>query len=111
MEKLIRKYSKILIAIYVFAYLSSEIIAYIFPNLLSFEKANGQHLNIGVGYLRTGIRYLLNVLLVFVIAKEMKCLNLKSSLILILTFFSNIMGVAFFLFIAFDQKKYLKNEK
>lgn len=111
MKKLIVKYSKILTAIYVFSYLSSEIIAYVFPNLLSYETANGQNLNIGIGYLRTGIRYLLNVLLVFVIAKEMKCLNLKSSILLILTFFSNITGVAFFLFLAFDQKTYLKNEK
>jgi|TARA_R110002033_G_scaffold747_5_gene6554 hypothetical protein len=109
-EELIKKYLKILIAIYVFAYLSSEIIAYIFPNLLSIEKENGQHLNIGAGYLRTGIRYFLNVLLVFVLAKEMKFLNLKSSLILIVTCLSNIIGVAFFLLLAFDQK-YLKNEK
>jgi hypothetical protein len=47
---------KILIAIYVFAYLSSGT-AYIFPNLLSIEKKMVNTPNIGAGYLRTGIRY------------------------------------------------------
>ena len=80
------------------------IILTIWPNLLTTELPDGGTSTLGNGYLTSGFEYLINIVFIVLIAKEMKRGNLISIPILILTFFSSLLGVIFFLMIATQQK-------
>jgi flagellar biosynthesis protein FlhB len=64
---------------------------------------------LGSGIIYEGIKYLLNIIIIFILAKDMKNLNLKSNLILIMTFFSSIVGILFFLLTIANIKLNSKN--
>ncbi len=105
MNRLIKKYVILLIIAIILARLTTAILLIIFPNLLTTELPNGGTSILGKEYLERGIEYILNIVFVILLSREMKQLKFKSSLILIITFFSSLIGVIFFLFVAADNKR------
>jgi hypothetical protein len=103
MKGLIKKYVILLIIAIILARLSTIILLVIFPNLLTTELPNGGTSTLGSAFLERGIEYLLNIVFIVLLSKEMKKLKFKSHLILITTFLSSFLGVIFFLFIAADN--------
>jgi len=79
------------------------IILTFFPGLLTSELPNGGSSTIGTVFLERGILYVLNVVFVILLSKDMKQLRFRSPLILIATFLSSIIGVSFFLLLATEK--------
>jgi len=103
MKDLIIKYTIVLIIcklIYIFI---PDFIITTFPSLQFYTLSNGASRAV-IGPLTTGMHYFLNLIMTILLFREMQILNIKSLLILIITLFSSITGVIFFLFIVFDRK-------
>lgn len=97
MNELIKKYAALLIIGLVLSRILSAIILLAIPNLLISELPDGGTSTLGGGYLSGGIEYLINVGFIFLLSRDMKKEQIKSSLILIMTFFSSLIGVSIFL--------------
>ena len=108
MKKLIKKYSVLLILAVVISHLLTAIIMTIWPDLLTTEMPDGGTSILGSGYLTVGIDYLINVVFIIILSKEMNRENIQSIPILILTFFSSLLGVMFFLFVAYQKLKLIE---
>jgi hypothetical protein len=104
MKQLIKKYSILLVSAIILSHLLTGIILTIWPNLLTTELPGGGTSSIGNGFLTSGLDYLINIVFIILLTKEMSKERIKSIPILILTFFSSLLGVIFFLFIAAYQK-------
>ena len=104
MKQLIKKYSILLISAILLSYLLTGIILTIWPNLLTTELPDGGTSTLGNGYLTSGLDYLINIVFIILLSKEMNKENIKSIPVLILTFFSSLFRVMFFLFIATSHK-------
>lgn len=96
MTRLIIKYSVLVVSSIVFARLLTATILTIWPNLLTINISEGVSRKLGTGNLQTGISYLVNIIIIFLLSKDMKKENLKSIPILIMTFFSSLVGIIFF---------------
>ncbi len=104
MQKLIIKYSILLVVAMVLSHLLSGVILIIWPDFLTSVKPDGGTSTLGVGYLTSALSYLINIVFVVLLMKEMNKENIKSIPLLILTFFSSFLGVVIFLFIVAYQK-------
>ena len=104
MKRLIKKYSILLISAIILSHLLTGIILTVWPNLLTTELPGGGTSTLGNGYLISALDYLINVVFIILLTKEMNKENIKSIPLLILTFFSSLLGVIFFLFIVAQQK-------
>lgn len=104
MTRIIKKYTILIVASIVLARLLTASILFIWPDLLTIRESEISVRIIGSEYLEYGISYLLNIVLVFILFKEMKKEKVQSIPILILTFFSSLLGVIFILLIiAFNR--------
>jgi len=112
MKKLIIKFSIILIVTKFLTAIIPIILLLIFPDLLTTELPNGGSSSLGIGYLESGVRYFFNIAIAFLVFKEMKSPDLKTTLLFILTLLSSLTGIIFFLFISFEKiNNNIKNEK
>ena len=111
MNLLLKKYVILSIVTKLLTYLIAFILLTIFPKLLTTDLPHGGSVNLGIGYLETIMRYLLNILIIVFMHSDMKKINLKSIPVLILTFFSSLTGTIFFLFLIFEKHNITKNEK
>ncbi len=106
MTKLIIKYSILVIITFVIVRVVPYIILYINPFFLTIQVSEGVTTTYGTGLLEAAINHFLNFFIIIVLLIDMKKWNVKSYLILILTFFSSILGVAFFfLMISYNNLK------
>ena len=97
MNELIKKYATLLIIGLVLSRVLSAIILLAIPNLLTSELPDGGTSTLGGGYLSGGIEYLINIGFMILLLNDMKKEQMKSNLILIMTFFSSFIGVLIFL--------------
>ena len=97
MSGLIKKYATLLIIGLLASRVLTAIILLAFPNLLTSELPDGGTSTLGSGYLSRGFEYLINIGFIFLLSKDMRKEQMKSNLILIMTFFSSFMGVLLFL--------------
>ena len=74
-------------------------ILFLSPHLLTTQTPDGATQTYGTGFLEVGIEYLINIIFIFLLYHEMKKKEFISIPILILTFFSSIIGVIFLFFI------------
>ncbi|RKD94577.1 hypothetical protein [Marinifilum flexuosum] len=100
----IKKYAILLVSALILSHLLPNVIMTIWPDLLSRELPGGIVKSLGTGFLFSTIEYLINIAFVVLLYKEMKKENIKSIPILVLTFFSSLMGVLFFLFVVAYEK-------
>ncbi|MDT0622025.1 hypothetical protein [Croceitalea vernalis] len=105
MTELIKKYATLLIIGLVLSRVIAAIILLAIPNLLTSELPDGGTSTLGTDYLSGGIGYLINIGFIILLSKEMKKEQIKSNLILIMTFFSSLIGVLIFL-LSVAQEKY-----
>jgi hypothetical protein len=96
MTKLIIKYSILLIVSITIASLVPYIILYINSYFLTIQVSEGVTTTYGTGLLEAAITYFLNSIIIIFLSIDMKKWNSKSIFILILTFFSSALGIAFF---------------
>ena len=104
MIRLLKKYTILVIASIIISRILTATILTIWPDLLTTKMPNGGTHSFGSGFLETGIEYLINIIFVFLLAKEMKNEKILSVSVLILTFFSSSIGVLFFFLILADNK-------
>lgn len=93
---LLKKYAILIIASIIIARLLTVIIMTIKPDLLTTKLPNGGTHTLGTGILETGIEYVINIIFIFLLHKEMKKEKVLSVPVLIVTFFSSLIGVLFF---------------
>ena len=99
MTTLLKKYSILVITSIVTSYILSALILYLSPHLLTTQTPDGARHSYNLAFLTVGIDYLINIIFVFLLYREMKTLKIMSIPILILTFFSSLIGVIFFFII------------
>jgi len=97
MITLLKKYSLLLIASIIISYILTAFILYLKPDLLTTHNSYGATSSFGSAYLKEWIDDFINIIFVFLLYREMKTLKIMSVPILILTFFSSLTGVIFFL--------------
>lgn len=95
MEKLIKKYTILLIIGFLLPGLLTAGLLIIQPDLLTSELPNGYR-KWDDGYLKIVFGLLINIYFIFQMKKDMEQDNFKSNLILTTTFFSTFIGVVFF---------------
>jgi len=101
---LLKKYAILVIASIIIARLLTVSIMTIWPDLLTTKLPNGSTHTLGTGFLETGIDFLINIVFIFLLTKEMKNEKLLSVPVLILTLFSSLIGVLFFFLMLADKK-------
>jgi len=109
MKELIKKYAILVILAFIVSKLGLAIIMTVWPDLMTVKVSDVETLTYGTAYLEYGITYLINILFIVFLYKEMKKLDFKSLPVLIVTFFSNLIGVLFFLIIS--AHKILNSQK
>jgi hypothetical protein len=97
MIDLIKKYSLLLIIGIALSRIVAGIILNTFPDLLTSELPDGGTSTLSGGYLSAGFEYIINIVFIILLAKDMKTEKINSPLILILTFFSAFIGILIFL--------------
>ncbi|WP_282014088.1 hypothetical protein [Marinifilum flexuosum] len=95
----IKKYAILLVSALILTRLVSAIILMIKPELMTMQLSGGGTLSMGMGFLVSGFEYIVNIAFVVLLNKEMKKESIQSTPVLVLTFFSSLMGVLFFLFV------------
>jgi len=89
----------LVIASIVISYLLAAVILLLSPHLLTTQTPDGATQTYSTAYLKDGIDYLINIIFIFLLYREMKILKIMSIPILMLTFFSGLIGVIFFFII------------
>ena len=97
MIDLIKKYSLLIIIGIVLSRILAGIILIAFPDILTSELPNGGTSTLSVSYLSDRFEYLVNIIVIIFLVKDMKMEKINSPLILIMTFFSAFIGIIFFL--------------
>ena len=97
MIDLIKKYSLLLIIGITLSRIIDAIILNIFPDLLTFQLPDGGTSTLSSDYLSVGLDFIINIVFVVLLAKDMKTEKINSPLILIMTFFSAFIGILIFL--------------
>ncbi|MHB9142221.1 MAG: hypothetical protein ACYC25_10125 [Paludibacter sp.] len=95
MTTLLKKYSLLAIASIMTINLLTAFILLLSPHLLTTQTPDGPTQTYSIAYLKDGIEYLINIIFVFLLYREMKKLKFMSIPILILTLFSSLNGVIF----------------
>lgn len=96
MTRLIIKYSILVVSSIIVARLLTTTILTYWPDLLTIYISEGATRKPGSRFLESGISYLLNVIILIILSKDMRKENYKSIPILIMTFFSSLVGITFF---------------
>jgi len=104
MTRLIIKYSVLVVSSIVVLQLLTATILIICPDLLTINISEGVSRKLGKGNLESGISYLINIIIMFLLSKDMKKENFRSIPILIMTFFSSLVGVIFFFLVIVNNK-------
>jgi len=111
MAELIKKYTILLVVIIVLARSLTATLLVIFPDLLTIKVSENVTRTIESDFITRGIEYIFNIILILLLYKEMKKYNILIIPILILTFFSNIVGViSFFLVMSYKTLNYKKQQ-
>jgi hypothetical protein len=108
MKQLIVKYSILLISAFILARLFTTITMVIWPDILTKANIDGSTTTYSFNYLEQVFKYVINIAFIIVLAYDLKKQQMKSIPILVVTFFSSLMGVLFFLLFA-AQKKLIAN--
>ena len=104
MRRLLKKYLIVAIVTIVAVKLLTAIIMNISPSLLTTQLENGSKHILGIGFLSKTIEYLFNIVIIYLLYNDMKREKVINIPILILTFFSNLLGIIFFfLMIAYNE--------
>jgi hypothetical protein len=104
MNKLIIKYALFVIGTVLTARLVTFLIMLQFPLILTETNPDGSTTTLSLGLIERGLEYAMNIILIILMKKDLKNQNLKSPLILIITFFLNFIGVIFFLLFSLQNK-------
>ncbi len=99
MTTLLKKYSILAIASILTTSLLKALIIILSPHLPATQTPDGVIHTYNSAFLENGIDYLINIIFVFLLYREMKKLKFMSVPVLILTFFSGLMGVIFLIII------------
>lgn len=99
MTHLIKKYLIIAILALVVSRLFTAIILTIWPDILTTQLDDGSKHTLGSGFISECIEFILGIIIVFLLYKDMKRENVMNTPILILTFLSNMLGIILFLLI------------
>ena len=104
MIKLLKKYTILVVTSIILVRLIGATLIIFWPDLLTTKISATETHKFVPGFIETGIGYLINIIFIFLLHKEMKNQNFRSIPVLILTFFSNLLGVIFFfLIIAYNM--------
>jgi hypothetical protein len=103
MNQLIKRYITLFLIAMLFTRLAAVILLEIYPDLLTTELSDGRTSTLGNAFLESFFEYLINIIFVILLSKDMHRLKLKSIPILIVTLLSSYIGILFFLFIAADK--------
>lgn len=109
MITLIKKYIILIIISLILVNLITATILTIWPHLLTFTISENSSRTIDTAYLKIGIGFIFNIIFVFLLLSDMRKENIRANLVLILTFFSNVIGVPFFFLILAHKKLNYKN--
>lgn len=101
---LFKKYAILVVSSIIIVRLITVSILTIWPDLLSMKMPDEGVRTFGIAFLETGVEYIINIIFVILLSKDMKRENIFSLPILILTFVSNILGVIFFFLILANNK-------
>ena len=108
MRQLIIKYGILVIITSLAARLISAILMFQWPDLLTQINSDGSISSYSFGLIEMALEYLMNIVIVILMKKDFDKQNLKSTPILIMTFFSSFVGVIFFLLISLKNKLTVK---
>ena len=104
MSELIKKYAVLLLLGFLLSRILTALTLTLIPNLLTWELLDGGTSSLSHDYLRNGFDYVINIGFIMMLSRDMGKERLKSSLILIMTFFSSFIGVVIFLLaVAFNK--------
>lgn len=107
----IKKYVILLVSALILSRLFPVILMAINPDLMTMQLSEEGTLSLGFGFLVTGFEYVVNIAFVVLLYKEMKKESIQSIPVLVLTFFSSLMGVLFFLFVvAYERMGFVKSK-
>lgn len=104
MKQLIIKYSVLVIVTVLIARLVTFLIMIRFPMILTEINPDGSTTTLSLGLIERGLEYIMNIAVVILMKKDLDRQNLKSPLILVMTFFFNFIGVIFFLLFSLQNK-------
>jgi len=110
MTRVIKKYSILIIVSIILRNLLRALIISMGPYLLMHQNENGLMHSFSSFLLEDAIEYLINIVFVILLYKEMKELKMISIPILILTFFSSPTGVIIF-FIIYAYNNLITNQQ
>jgi len=96
-----KKYFYLLAGLYIVTHVLAAIVLLIFPDLLTIHYSKLSTRLISANYLIVLFEYITNLIVVYQINKDMKQTGQKSVPVLIITFFSTIAGVLFYLILLF----------
>lgn len=111
MRQLLKKYVIIVVVTIVATRILTAILMTIWPDLLTTHLPNGGKSTLGTSLLSKGIEYLFNIIITYLLYNEMKKDKTVSIPILILTFFSNLVGIIFFFLITAYNKLVIKTNQ
>ena len=74
------------------------------PDILTKENIDGSTITYSYGLIERAFEYLINIVFIILIKKELDKQKIKSMPLLIVTFFSSFIGVVFFLLISAQNK-------
>ena len=97
----LKKYFIILAISYIAIRLLSVITLSIFPGLLSFEVSKNNFRSFSIDFLIAGLDYLMGIVFLILLRKDLKIFNLSNIPLLILTVLSPVSGIALSLLILF----------
>ncbi|WP_282030853.1 hypothetical protein [Winogradskyella eximia] len=104
MINLIKKYSLLLIIGITLSRIMAGIILILFPDLLTSELPDGGTSTLSSDYLSVGLDFIINIVFIVLLAKDMKTEKINSPLILIMTFFYAYIGILIFLLTVASNK-------
>lgn len=104
MNRLIIKYAILAIAAVVISRIFTATIVTIWPDFLTIHISEGVTRKIGSFYIENGIYYLMNIIILLILIRDMKKENVKSIPVIILTLFSSSVGIIFFFFALVTKK-------
>ena len=110
MRQLIIKYGILVIIMTLIARLISAILMIQWPDLLTQVNSDGSTTSFSFGLIERALEYAMNIVIVILMKKDFDKQKIKSTPILIVTFFFSFIGVIFFLLATLQNKLTLKRQ-
>jgi hypothetical protein len=104
MNKVIIKYALLIIISIVVRNSLVTIVIAIWPDILTVEKTKSTVQYFGSAHLKLFFGFFINIIFIALLINDMKKEQLKSIPLLILTFFSSIIGVSLFLLLVANKR-------